>query len=345
MRARFKGVILAGVHQWAESGLGRLVPRPLVPVVDQPLIEHVVAWMRGAGLNKATVCANSDTATIRRALGAGQPESVAIDYVEDVMPRGPAGCTRDAAAGSDAEFLVVVDTTIIPSAIDLKSMLESHMAQDAALTVAVTRSGDEDQIDNGHLAPAGVYVFSRRAVDAVSSSGYQDIKESLIPKLYAKGDKVLTHIIPTRVPRVSCTSTYLTACTWVLNRRLQQGEAVGTGYTRIGAALVHSSARVDPTVQLVGPVLVGPESSIGAGSKIVGPTSIGPRCKVDPQSILCRSHLWEGARVGPKSVLDRCIVTFGADLPRGTAQSNRVFTSRHREQRDRDDHRPGKRMV
>ena len=345
MRARFKGVILAGVHQWADTGLGRLVPRPLVPVIDQPLIEHVVAWMRGAGLNEATVCANSDTATIRRALGTGQPESVASDYCEDVMPRGPAGCTRDAAEGTDAEFLVVVDTTIIPSAIDLKSMLDSHVAQDAALTVAVTRSGDEDQIDNGHLAPAGVYVFSRRAIEAVSASGYQDIKESLIPKLYSQGDKVLTHVIATRVPRVSCTSTYLTACTWVLNRRLQQGEAVGAGYKRIGAALVHSSAKVDPSVQLVGPVLVGPESSIGAGAKIVGPSSIGPRCKVETGGIVCRSHLWEGARIGPKSVLDRCIVTFGADLPQGTAQSNRVFTSRHREQRDPDSHRPAKRFM
>lgn len=345
MRARFKGVILAGVHQWADSGLGRLVPRPLVPVIDQPLIEHVVSWMRGAGLNKATVCANSDTTTIRRALGAGNPESVEIDYCEDVMPRGPAGCTKDAAAGTDAEYLVVVDTTIIPSAIDLKAMLDAHIDQSAALTVAVTRSSDEDQIDNGHLAPAGVYVFSRRAIDAVSASGYQDIKESLIPKLYSSGDKVLTHTIATRVPRVSCTSTYLTACTWVLNRRLQQGEHVGAGYKRIGAALVHSSATVAPSAQLVGPVLVGPESIVEVGAKIVGPTSLGPRCKVDEGGIICRSHLWEGARIGGKSVLDRCIVTFGAELPPGTAQSNRVFTSRYREQRDPNSQRPARQLV
>lgn len=345
MRTRFKGVILAGVHQWADTGLGRLVPRPLVPVIDQPLIEHVVAWMRGAGLSMATVCANSDTATIRRALGTGQPESVAIDYCEDVMPRGPAGCTRDAAAATDAEYLVVVDTTIIPTAIDLKSMLEAHVGQDAALTVAVTRSGDEDQIDNGHLAPAGVYVFSRRAIGAVSASGYQDIKESLIPKLYAAGDKVVTHVIATRVPRVSCTSSYLTACSWVLNRRLQHGEGLGSNYQRIGAALVHTSAQVDPSVQLVGPVLIGPETSIGAGAKIVGSTSIGARCRVDMGAIVCRSHLWEGARIGPRSVLDRCIVTFGAELPQGTAQSNRVFTSRHRERRESDSHRPARQVV
>jgi len=336
---RFKGVILAGVHQWVDSGLGRLVPRPLVPVIDHSLIEHVVAWMRGAGLNKATVCANSDTATIRRALGNGQTASVEIDYCEDVMPRGPAGCVKDAAASSDVAYFLVVDTTIIPSAIDLTAMLEAHVKQDAALTVAVTRSGDEDQIDNGHFAPAGVYVFSRRAVDAVAAAGYQDIKESLIPKLYAAGDKVVTHEIATRVPRVSCTSTYLTACSWVLNRRLQQREHVGSDFQRIGSALVHKSARVDPSAQLVGPVLIGADSLIESGVKIVGPTSVGPRCNVAQSAIVCRTHIWEGARIGSKSVLDRCIVTFGAEIPVETAQANRVFTSRHRERRGYGDDR------
>lgn len=339
MYTRFTGVILAGVHQWADSGLGRLVPRPLVPVIDHPLIEHVVAWMRGAGLNKATVCANSDTSTIRRALGAGHPDSVVIDYCEDVMPRGPAGCVKDAAANADVDYFLVVDTTIIPSAIDLRAMIDAHVQQDAALTVAVVRSGDEVQVDNGHLAPAGVYVFSRRAIDAVAAAGYQDIKETLIPKLYASGDKVVTHVINSRVPRVACTSTYLSACAWVLNRRLQQREHVGSDYQRLGSALVHSSARIDASAHIVGPVLFGPETVVGANAKIIGPTSLGPRCHVDPHAIICRSHIWEGARIGSKSVLDRCIVTFGAEIPDETSKSNQVFTSRHREQRDHSDAR------
>ena len=333
MPTRFKGVILAGVHQWVDSGLGRLIPRPLVPVVDRPLIEHVVTWIQGAGVTKATVCANSDTSTIRRSLGDGAPHAIAIDYCEDYMPRGPAGCVKDAAASTDVNYFVVVDATVLPWSINLPAMLEAHVAAGVAMTVAVTRLGESSRPDNGHMIPAGVYIFSRRALDHVSAAGYQDIKESLIPKLYAAGERVVTHVIHGRVPRVACTSTYLSACMWQLDHRLAQAPDGDRDYVRNGSALIHRTATVDPSVQLIGPVLVGPQTTVAAGAKIVGPTTVGPKCVVEEDVILCRSHVWEGARIESGSALDRCVVTFGATIPGETRQSNRVFTSRRRERR------------
>ena len=103
------------------------VCRPLLPVGGQPLLTHALDWIRSAGIRAATICGNSDTGRIRSCLGDGNVWGVDLDYSEDVMPRGPAGCVRDAAMDSDAAEVVVVDGTIVPR-VDLKALAGSTRA-------------------------------------------------------------------------------------------------------------------------------------------------------------------------------------------------------------------------
>ncbi len=135
-RGVLHGVILAGAHPWAERTLERAVCRPLVPIASRPLICHTLDWLRSARIQSASVCANSDTVLLRRRLRDGASLGVALDYHEDVMPRGPAGCARDVAAGSDADTFLVVEGSVLPR-LDLADLLSTHVSSEAVLTVVV----------------------------------------------------------------------------------------------------------------------------------------------------------------------------------------------------------------
>jgi len=113
MKTQLHGLILAGVHRWQNTVLERVVLRILVPMGDRNLTAHVIEWIRRSGVTTATMCANSDTSALRNAFGDGKDSGVDLRYFEDHMPRGPAGCMRDAAMNLDAENLVVVDATIL----------------------------------------------------------------------------------------------------------------------------------------------------------------------------------------------------------------------------------------
>ena len=73
-------------------------------------------------------------------MGPGEGLGVRLDYYEDVMPRGPAGCLRDAALRSDADIFVVVDGTVVTQ-VDLEAVLQAHAGMEADLTVVVSRTG------------------------------------------------------------------------------------------------------------------------------------------------------------------------------------------------------------
>lgn len=309
------GVILAGAHPWAERILERAVCRPLVPIASRPLICHTLDWLRSARIQSASVCANSDTVLLRRRLRDGASLGVALDYHEDVMPRGPAGCARDVAAGSDADTFLVVEGSVLPR-LDLADLLSTHASSEAVLTVVVatTRSGST----NGRaLVPVGVYVFSRSAFEHVPAAGYQDIKETLIPRLYAAGKLVATYVIePSAVTSVTGLRSYLAASESVLEQRMAD-DSPDDQYVRCGEAWVHHTARIAESVQLLGPVLIERGCTLADGVLLVGPVTLGPGCHIGRHAVVTRSVIWAGCRVGDGAVLDHCILTDGASAGAG----------------------------
>jgi mannose-1-phosphate guanylyltransferase len=318
------GVILAGVHQWGGTALDRALPRPLVPVANRALITYSMRWLREAGVRGLTVCGNSHTGVIRTCLGSPTWEGIDIEYYEDPMPRGPAGCVRDAAFGGKGDIVVVVDGTIVPC-VDLDAIIEAHLQSEAMLTVVVSSNGTASSTRSTAMRPLGMYVFTRRALEHVAPRGYQDIKEKLIPDLYAKGERVVTFSVRSAAPRVTGSDTYLAVNEWVVQQFVTNAN-LPAGYRREGEAVIHDSATIDPTAQVIGPVLIGPGCVLAGDVAVVGPTSIGSYGTIHAGAVICRSAVWDGCTVGRAAVLDRCILANGVEVSAGVSRREAVFT-------------------
>ncbi len=303
---RVKGVVLAGAHPWDDPSDKGVFLRPLVPVAHQPLIGYVLRWLRGGGIRQSTICANGASSFVRSYLQDGSDLGVELDYYEDLMPRGPAGCALDASAESDADVFVVADGTIIPQ-VDLGELLRFHEASEAAVTVVVARDRGRLNGSPARWAPTGIYVFQRRALDYIHQAGYQDTKEVLIPRLHGSGERVVAYPVEEACPRVTDASTYLAVNEWRVEQLGRQAEAL-PGYHKVGECQIHASARVASTASLVGPVLIGPGSLISRTSTLVGPTVVGAGCVVGDGAVVCRSVVWDRCTVGRRSIVNRCVL-------------------------------------
>jgi len=320
------GVVLAGVHAWCSGFLDEVICWPLVPIAGRPLISHVLYWLRGQGIRSVDLCANSDTTFLHRYLGNGKTMDLALEYYEDVMPRGPAGSVRDAAIESKANFFVVVHGTIVPK-IKLSHLLRAHLESKAALTMAAMRPGPLESPNNAVLKPAGIYIFSRDALRHIPETGYQDIKETLVPLLHSQGLRVATHIVNhDAIHQVTDTSSYA-----LVNRRLVetsfQPMRAAEGYLRVGEAQIHKSARIDSNAHLIGPVIVGPDCVIENEVLVIGPTTIGENCVVRHRSVISRSSIWSGCTIGPEAILDDCILTDNSVIDDGLVVREAVCAS------------------
>jgi mannose-1-phosphate guanylyltransferase len=308
--ANVVGIVLAGTHAWGESPLELVCSRPLWPVAGRPLVAYSLDWLASGGVRNACICANSDTTVFRRCLGDGAFAGLSLHYYEDPMPRGPAGCARDAALQSGADLFVVVEGALLPQ-VDLRAMLEAHRASNAALTLAVSppANGDGDPT-RGH-EPAGIYVATRAVLEQVPANGYQDIKEMLVPRLYQGGASVLSWPVPPGASvRVRDLTSYLAA-----NDRAMEALAIGclsrAPYVRVEEGWAHKSAQIDETACVVGPVLIGPGSRIGRSVTLIGPTVIDAGCEIERDVVISNTAIWSGCRVGAGAIVNHCVLATG----------------------------------
>jgi NDP-sugar pyrophosphorylase family protein len=158
-------------------------------------------------------------------------------------------------------------------------------------------------------------VFDRRVLEHVGATGFQDIKENLIPKLHRAGERVVAHACEGLCPHVLNAQTYLAVNHWVLQRA---GRGLGGDIVR------HATARVEPGARLVGPVLLGAGVRVRAGATIVGPTSVGRDTVVGQNALLARSAVWSRCVVGEDSVVHGCVLGDGEVVPPAARLFNAV---------------------
>lgn len=334
------GVVLAGTYPWANSPFDQLSLRPLVPVAHRPLISFALSWLHGGGVRNVVVCGNRNCrgleAPVRRQFG----QELDLNYLEDPMPRGAAGCVRDAAMESDSQTFVVTDSSAIPN-VDLAQLLETHRESGAVATVVVY----PEAIGAGESmlrVPTGVYVFDRRALEPIARQGFVDIKEHLIPRLVRQRERVATFVAKDATPRVLDAETYLAVNDFATHALTGTTPRVDGAFLRWEDALIHREATIAADVVLAGPVLVGPCANIRSGAVVIGPSSIGCDVTIDEGALVSRSAIWRRAHVQARAVVDRSIVADDAVVAHdGHAYRSVVVSGRKRVARVLTSHREG----
>ena len=308
----FNAIVLAGTHTWRRNAFDRLLPRPVLPVAQLPLLSYPLGWLRAFGASHVSVCANGLAPQLRTHLEPLRHMLPPLEFVDDETPRGAAGSARDAALTMDGDLFVVADATTIP-AVDLHRVIEEHEASCAAVTIIV-QPREHGSLDA--LIPTGLYVFSRRAFELVPATGYQDIKESLIPRLYAADELVLTSEAERPCPQVLDATTYLAANHRMIARSVAQAAAFGHSSIE-SRTVIHPSARVDRSALVIGPVIVGAGAVIRDNAVVVGPASIDAGSTIEAGALVSRSVIWSDCTVGAHASVDRSVLSTGVSVRSG----------------------------
>ena len=302
------------------------MPRALLPVGHRPLVSYALSWLHDTGVRTVAICGNRDTRALLSAHERVSPAGTVATYHEDAVPRGAAGSIRDAAFATDHTTFIVAEGAAIPN-VRLVELLASHHASGAAATVVVYNDARR-QGDPAEQVPTGIYVFDRRALELVPATGFFDIKEDLIGRLYRAGERVVAFTTSEPSARVMSPSTYLAVNGWIVEKMVAADQPP-YGYTKTGECLLHRDATIDRTATFVGPVLVAAGAHIHAGATIVGPCSVGCDAIVHEGVVVSRSAIWRRSTVGPRAVADRSIVIDDAVVDPGERAYAQIVNRRH----------------
>lgn len=200
-----RAVIMAGGFGTRLGALTRETPKPMLPVGDRPLLEHIVAQLRVAGIKQMSLTTHFRGDVIRSHFGDGSSFGVEIGYLDEQRPLGTAGALG--LLGPVDEPVLVMNGDIL-TRLDVREMLRFHREHRADVTVAVRRhdmqvpfgvvetdgariTGLREKPTVSHLVSAGIYLLEPSSIAHVVKDEHIDMPE-LITRLVDHGRMVVS---------------------------------------------------------------------------------------------------------------------------------------------------------
>lgn len=202
-----RAIVLAGGRGSRLRPYTVVLPKPLMPVGDRPVLDIVVRQLRHAGFERMTVATGYLAELIEAFFGDGSSYGIAIDYFREARPLGTVGSLA-LIEGLDEPFMVMNGDVLTD--LDYRQLLADHSASGALATIAThqrtvqvplgvlqfdderdaTRlTGFEEKPNIDYQASMGVYCFSPQVIRHIEPGEPLDFPD-LILRLLAAGEPV-----------------------------------------------------------------------------------------------------------------------------------------------------------
>jgi mannose-1-phosphate guanylyltransferase len=311
-----KAMILAAGVGSRLSPLTLFLPKPMVPIVNKPVMEHIIELLAYHNIKEIIVNLHNQPHLIESYFGDGRRWGVHITYSLERELLGTAGAVRRMASHFDDTFVVMMGDAITD--LDLEAMVAFHRERKAQATIALHPVDDptlfgvvqvhasgrilrfqekptrEEALSN--LANMGVYIFEPSILDLIPPRTMYDFGHHLFPLLLEKGVPFYGYQADCYWSDIGTFSEY---------RRTQgailRGEAL---LIRIPGRQVSEgvwqgrNVTVHPRARLVPPLVIGDNCQIRADA-IIGPeTVLGHHVIVDEGATVVGSTVLDGTYVG-----------------------------------------------
>ena len=200
-----KAVVLAGGKGARLAPYTKILPKPLMPIGDMPILEVLLKQMKHAGITDVTLTVGHLANLLRTFFMDGEQWGMNISYSYEDKPLGTAG-PLSLINGLDSTFLVTNGDVL--TTLDLRELIAFHKSQGGIVTIAVHQrqvkidlgvvEWDGDNRIGGYIekpvydytVSIGIYVFEPEVLKFIPLNVYLDFPE-LVLRLIAAGEKVV----------------------------------------------------------------------------------------------------------------------------------------------------------
>ncbi len=320
-----KAVVMAGGSGTRLRPLTLNRPKPMVPIVNKPVIGHILDLLKRHGIVDVVITLQYMADDVQDYFGDGQALGLNIAYSIEESPLGTAGSVKQAEALLDDTFLVISGDAVTD--IDLTAVLEYHRQKKALATLTLYRVAnpleygviildDQGRIQQFQEKPSwgevisdtvntGIYVLEPEVLSHFDPGVSFDFSKDLFPLLLKRGDPMYGYVAGGYWCDVGNLAEYMRASNDVLEGRVQVGSL---GEQRGATLWCGEGVEIAPDAQLYGAVYLGPGVKIKGGVIVHGPTVIRDYTVVDSNAHLERSIVWPNCYIGEGVELHGAII-------------------------------------
>ncbi len=322
--SRMTAVIMAGGEGSRLRPLTSRHPKPLVPVVGTPVVEHILRLLRDHGITRVIVTLQYLGAEIRNRLGDGSDLDMEIEYVIEDRPLGTAGSVRNAAHLLDDTFLVISGDSLTD--IDLTSVITRHRRTGSHASIVLSSVAnpleygvvvtDADgrvrrflekpswgEVFSDHVS-TGIYVVERSVLEHIEPQAPADWSGDVFPRMLAAGEPLFGIVADGYWCDIGSIQSYMQANWDALEGRVR----CHIPGRRDGNVWIGEGVELGLGVRVEGPALIGDEVKLKAGAFINGLAVIDRYVIVDSNAKVSHTVVWPHSYIGENCRLRQSVV-------------------------------------
>ncbi len=320
-----KAVVMAGGEgsRLRPLTLGR--PKPMVSVVDKPMIEHIIDLLKRYGINDMVFTLQYMADSIQSYFGDGSAFGVNIQYSIEETPLGTAGSVKQAQALLDDTFIIISGDALTD--FNLESAIDFHKSHKSLATLVLKRvpnpleygviiTDERGAIKQFLEKPSwsevfsdtvntGIYVIEPSILDYFEEGKVFDFSKDLFPMMLEKSDPLFGYVADGYWCDIGNLPDYLRSCGDYLSGQCD----LPISGTEIRPGLrVEDDVEIAPSAHLEGPIYLGRGVKIKSGATIIGPTVIRDDTIVDTRATIDHSIIWRNCYIGERAELRGAIL-------------------------------------
>ncbi len=326
-----KAVVMAGGEGTRLRPLTSNQPKPMVPIVGKPCMEHIIELLREHGLNEVIVTVAFLPQAIRGYFGNGDPLGVEIEYSVEESPLGTAGSVRLASEKLDETFLVISGDALCD--VDLTRLIEFHREQGAAVTIGLVSVDnplefgivvtDEDgRVERFLEKPSwgqvfsdtintGIYVIEPEVLRHIPKDRPFDFSKELFPLLLEMGRPIYGFVLDGYWQDIGNLDQYRQANFDALDEKVRLNIP---GIRLRGNIWIGEGVEVDDLDGVQGPAFIGNYCRISPEARVDPYSVLGSSVTLRERARTSRSVVDNGSYIGRSSIVEGAILGRNCDI-------------------------------
>ncbi len=308
-------------------------PKPMLPLVNRPMMEHIIGLLRHHGVEDIVVTVAFMANAIRNYFGDGSEFGVRMVYASEETPLGTAGSVRNAMDELDDTFLVISGDVLTD--VDLGAIVQTHRDREALATIGLVRvenpleygiviTQDDGSIERFLEKPtwgqvfsdtinSGIYVLEPEIFDWIAPEQSVDFSSDVFPQLLEDGKPLIGAVSEGYWEDVGTLPAYVRAHKDILDGKV---DVRIPGFEVSDGVFVAEGAEVHPEAILTGPAVIGDNCFVDAGARLGEYVVLGMGVRLRSNAELERTVVHENAYLGESVKLRGTVVGRAADLRR-----------------------------
>ncbi len=329
-----KAVIMAGGEGSRLRPLTCACPKPMVPVLDRPVMAYTLDLLRRHGVAQAAVTLMYLASQVTSYFGDGTEYGVHLTYFTEPTPLGTAGSVGQAAHMLD-ETTVVLSGDGLTNC-DLTAALRFHRERGALATLVLKKvqspleygvvlTDGQGRVQRFVEKPGwgevcsdavntGIYLLEPQAIAMIPSDRPWDFGRDMFPRMVEDGLPVYGWLMEGYWCDIGDSAAYLRAHVDLLDGRM--GPLPGI---RPGVVNRAPGAIIDKSAVLEAPCYVGPGARVEAEARIGPYAVLGAGSQVGQEASVKRTVLMRGAQVEARCQLRGAVLQCSARAGQGSS--------------------------